>query len=353
MPAPLLVIVPAVAPLAWPLTVEATSFIAGGVAGLISAAWNTELSTSGQLENNYEEQYVEIDLRATNFDTALKDYETEQKQTVDQKIDEFITNYVPPIQSVSTSSIKTGVTSDTGNPVQKGILDKSLDQQTVMNNNLSALNTTLASLLSVKNSEVINQNKLIAVLTDNLLALNKSVATLATLPKVTAEVNLSTKRVVSTSTSLGASSATKSAESLEALVGVLTDGINDQKTTNEKIVENLTKKNEQLDFLKNGSDALKDSNNEVIKPREIQAKKYAEDFIDKESMNKTTIDEIMEFNQDVRQFLDGNSPESLFSDAVGATDGFVPDLNPLAHFYEILMKDFEDYKKKYYPNTQS
>lgn len=349
----MLILAPVIAPIAW----DGALFLASGVAGFLSAAWQTELSTSGQLENKFEEQYVEIDLKSTAFDKVLKDYETTQQQTVDEKIDEFVKNYVPPVQNVSYSNSSAGTVTNPAIPAQKGLIDtmkassiESIEQQKILNNNLVALNGTLASLLSAKNSEVINQNKTLAVLSENLLALNKSIATLATLPKVTAEVNLSTKRVISTSTSQGDSSATKSAKSLEELVGVLTDGINDQKTTNEKIVENLTKKNEQLDFLKNGSESLKDSEGKAIIPQEIQAKKHAEDFIDKESMNKTTIDEIMEFNQDIRQFLDGNSPESLFSDAVGATDGFVDELNPFSHFDEILKKDFEDFKKKFFPD---
>lgn len=340
-------LIPIVAPIAW----EGVAYIASGVAGFLSAAWNTELSSSGQMDRKFQEQYTDIDLKSSNFDTALKSYETTQKETIDQKIDEYIKNYVPPVQDVSYSSgAGTGSgTSIPSIPFQVGLIDtmkassmESIEQQKILNNNLSVLNATLASLFSAKNSEIINQNQTQAILKENLLALNKSMATLATLPKVTAEANLSPKRVISSSTSLGDSSGKQSAEALGTIAQVMAEGVADQKATNVKIIENITKKNDQLDFQKNGSESLKDSSGEVIKPREVQAKKYAEDSIDKESMNKTTIEEIMEFNQDVRQFLDGNSPESLFSDAVGATDGFVSDLNPFSHFDEILMKDFED-----------
>jgi hypothetical protein len=284
----MLILAPVVAPIAW----DGALYLASGVAGFLHAAWNTELGTSGQLENKYQEQYVEIDLKATNFDTALKEYDTTQKQSVDEKIAEFVKNYVPPVQNVSYSNSNTGTVTTPTIPAQKGLIDtlkassmESIEQQKLLNNNLVALNGTLASLLSAKNSEVINQNKIIAVLSENLLALNKSVATLATLPKVTAEVNLSTKRVISTSTSQGDSSAKKTAESLESLVVTLTEGVNDQKTTNEKIIENLTKKNEHLDYLKNGSDSLKNSKGDVIKPREVSALNDAEQHIDIKSLN--------------------------------------------------------------------
>ena len=129
----------------------------------------------------------------------------------------------------------------------------------------------------------------------------------------------------------------------------IAEGVEDQIATNQKLVESLTKKNEHLDYLKDGHDTLKDSAGNKIIPRDIQAKKDAEIHMDKESINKTTIDEIMEFNQDVRQFLDGNSPEALFSDAVGATDGFVDDLNPLKHLLKYVL---DAHEKEINPNYQ-
>lgn len=283
-------LIPVVAPIAW----EGAVYIASGIAGFLHSAWNTELSSSGQMEEKFEEQYVDIDLKSSNFDKHLENYETTQKQTIDQKVSEFIANYVPPVQNVSYSS---GATTGSGTstpsiPLQKGLIDtmkassmESIEQQKILNNNLSALNATLLSMLSAKNTEIINQNQTQAILKENLLALNKSMATLATLPKVTAEANLSPKRVISSSTNVGESSSAKSAEALGTIAEVIASGVEDQKTTNAKIVENLTKKNEQLDFLKNGDTSLKDSSGQVIKPREVEAKNNAEQHIDKKAFN--------------------------------------------------------------------
>ena len=295
MPAPLIALVPVVESLAPTIVAgEYASYIASGVASLIHASWNTELSTSGQMEQKFEEQYVEIDLQSSNFENYLKTYEDTQKQTVQEKIDEYVKNYIPPVQSVSYSS---GATTGSGTstpsiPLQKGLIDtmkassmESIEQQKILNNNLATLNATLVSIFQAKNSEIINQNQTQAILKENLLALNKSMATLATLPKVTAEANLSPKRVISSSTNVGESSSAKSAEALGTIAEVIASGVEDQKTTNAKIVENLAKKNEQLDFLKNGDTSLKDSSGQVIKPREVEAKNNAEQHIDKKAFN--------------------------------------------------------------------
>lgn len=58
-----------------------------------------------------------------------------------------------------------------------------------------------------------------------------------------------------------------------------------QIATNEKIVENIDKKNEHLDFQKDGISTLKDSSGNVIKPREVQAKNNAEHNIYKTAEN--------------------------------------------------------------------
>lgn len=137
----------------------------------------------------------------------------------------------------------------------------------------------------------------------------------------------------------------------QGIVNAITQGVTDQVATNAKIVENLTKQNtyidiksEHLEFAKNGTPDLKDSEGNPIKPREISAKNNAENFIDKESINKTTIEEIMEFNQDIRNVLEEYSPESLFSDIVGATDGFNSELNPLKYFIDEYKKVLEEDK---------
>lgn len=74
----------------------------------------------------------------------------------------------------------------------------------------------------------------------------------------------------------------------DALSGFI-DSFNSMKesqiSTNTKIVENIDKKNEHLDFQKDGISTLKDSSGNVIKPREVQAKNNAEHNIYKTAEN--------------------------------------------------------------------
>ena len=254
----MIALVPVVAPLVPSfLNGRVVTYIAAGVAGFISSAWKTELSSSGFMEEKFEEQYLAIDLKSSEFEQTMKDYQTEQKQTVQQKIDEYIKNYVPPAQTVTESKTNQSI------PVQKGLIDvmkassiESIEQQKILNNNLAALNGTLASLLSAKNSEVINQNQANAILSENLLALNKSMATLATLPKVTAEVNTSPKISNTVKMTPKFDVVMQNNIDTKALVEVnqvIAGGVEDQKATNAKLVEKLDKQIEHFDFMKDGT----------------------------------------------------------------------------------------------------
>lgn len=347
---PVLALTPIVTPF---LSARTGVHLGVAVAGLIEIAWNVSLNDSGQMTEKFEEQYTEIDLKSAEFNKSLDTYESEQKETVQQKIDEYIKNYVPPAQTVTESKTNQSI------PAQKGLIDvmkasatESIEQQKILNNNLTALNGTLASLLNAKNSELVNKNQANAILSENLLALNKSMATLATLPKVTAEVNTSPNISNTVKMTPKFDVVMQNNIDTKALVEanqVIASGVEDQKATNAKIVEKIDKQMEHYDFLKDGTIELKDSNGDIIKPREVQAKKDAEKFIDQKDINTTTMDEIMEFNQDVLQFLDDYSPENLFSDALGSTDGFVAELNPLSFFYDILKEDYVASIKKQTP----
>lgn len=74
--------------------------------------------------------------------------------------------------------------------------------------------------------------------------------------------------------------------------------VENQIQTNEKIVANLDKKNEHLDFQKNGS-SLKSSDGKIIKPREVEALKNAEFAISETAENK------MDYSKALGSLLDG------------------------------------------------
>jgi hypothetical protein len=69
------------------------------------------------------------------------------------------------------------------------------------------------------------------------------------------------------------------------LKSVTSKGVEDQIATNKELVENLTKKNEHLDYLKDGLPNLKDSTGQIIKPRESESKNNAEQHIYKNDVN--------------------------------------------------------------------
>ena len=175
------------------------------------------------------------------------------------------------------------------------------------------------------------------VLDTQSILLSEVIGELATL-----NINI-TKQIEAIKASAKASAVSVSIDTSKLAIAneKIAEGVENQISTNAKIVEKLDKQIEHYDFSKDGKETLKDSNGNVIKPREIQAQKDAEQFIEKEDLNKTTIEEIMKFNQDVQQFLDSYSPEALFSDSVGTTDGFIEDLNPFDFFDNLLKEDFE------------
>ena len=109
--------------------------------------------------------------------------------------------------------------------------------------------------------------------------------------------------------------------------------------------ESATVQKEHYDYLKNGSDTLKDSNGNKITPREVQAKINAEKLIEQEDTNKTTFDDIKDF---VGEAL--GTVEDGLEDVLGNTDGFSLDFNPLSYIDEILMTDFIKNKDNYYPD---
>ena len=109
--------------------------------------------------------------------------------------------------------------------------------------------------------------------------------------------------------------------------------------------EKLSSVKSHYDFLKNGSETLKDSNGNQIIPQEVQAKINAEKLIEQEDTNKTTFDDIKDF---VGEAL-GTVEDSL-ENALGNTDGFSLDFNPLSYIDEILMTDFIENKDNYYPD---
>jgi hypothetical protein len=96
----------------------------------------------------------------------------------------------------------------------------------------------------------------------------------------------------------------------------IAEGVTNQIETNAKIVENIVKQNENLDFIKNGLPTLKDSKGNVIKPREAKALKSAEDSI--LSKDKNTFDSEKAIIQPLeKMLLDEKNLDSQTSSGFG------------------------------------
>ena len=128
------------APVVAPIALEGIAYISAGVAGFLHAAWGTRLQDSGQLTDTYEEHYTQIDVKSVEFNESLTSYETEQKQTVEQNISQYISSYVPPSQTI-TPSHSSGVVSGSGGLIgtMRESATYSIEQQKILNNNLVAL----------------------------------------------------------------------------------------------------------------------------------------------------------------------------------------------------------------------
>ncbi|MDD3008589.1 MAG: hypothetical protein PHQ70_06930 [Arcobacter sp.] len=125
------------------------------------------------------------------------------------------------------------------------------------------------------------------------------------------------------------------AENQSATNTKIVEGIENQKETNAKIVENITKKNDHLDFLKNGDSNVKDSSGNIIKPREIEAKKNAESWIDQIEINGTKMEDLIDYVQDFFPVT-----TDAVGDVLGSTDGFNLFQNPLEIIDRILVEDY-------------
>lgn len=102
-------------------------------------------------------------------------------------------------------------------------------------------------------------------------------------PKIDNEINVDTSTIGS------------AIETIADANKTISQGVSNQIETNTKIVDNLEKKNEHLDFLKGVNSTLKDSQGNNVIPREIKALKDSEFHHDMRTMNTA----------DISTFVDG------------------------------------------------
>lgn len=316
MALPLLGVIPA-------FTMEGFAF-ATSVSGFFAYLWSTNLKKSdGSYDFSFDGSYEALPLTYQEMQTNLKTYSNELVATTSVQVSTYQES-IPQVKEIDTTKLNQNISEKSSLiELMKASNLSMIEHQKVMNNQMTILNNLLLKLFEAKSNEVINQNVQNTLLSENFKALNLSVSTLATLPKITAETQeynlLMSAQILSAIQSLetslnGLTTATKEQElklntesvtmgdmvvDMPSLVNVLEKGVNNQISTNNlvsegityqmetnsKIIEGIDKKNEHLDFLKDGLSTLKDSSGKVIKPREVQAKNHAEHQIYKTSEN--------------------------------------------------------------------
>lgn len=122
----------------------------------------------------------------TQLETDLKTYTEQSQQFVKNNILHSATS-IPAVQDFPTRAMEEIKTKDNLIDIIKSSNFEMIQQQRILNNQLSLLNNTLLKMFEAKNTEIINQNYLNTIITENFKALNISVSNLATLPKITAE----------------------------------------------------------------------------------------------------------------------------------------------------------------------
>lgn len=195
-------------------------------------------------------------------------------------------------------------------------------------NSQDANTSMLHNLKKTIEDTSLNETMVQALILESLQKIQEAIESKTTTINATGGVN------VSLDTAPIVQSLNTMAQNQSATNTKIVEGIENQKETNAKIVENITKKNEHLDFLKNGDSNVKDSSGNIIKPREIEAKKNAEQFIEQKDTNETDFNDIEDFVNSALGIVDE------VTDTLGATDGFSLFVNPLEVIDRILVEDY-------------
>lgn len=161
--------------------------IAVSVGGFFTYLWQQNYKKG---EQNYDYtfggNFSKIPQSYTVLESDLSKYQTIHTKAVKDSVIEY-SKIIPQPQTISTNINQDITTKTTLIDVLKTSNFEIVEQQKILNNQLTILNNTLLKMFEAKNTEITNQNILNTVVSENLKSLNISMASLATLPKITAE----------------------------------------------------------------------------------------------------------------------------------------------------------------------
>lgn len=346
MALPALALIPA---LTWEGVAVATS-----IGGFFTYLWNKNYEEGKNFNFDFTstQEFNSINTSYTDFETKLTTVPKTQIETFSSVVKNY-ENSLPKVQEVST------VTNDVNSKVS--LIDviktsnlEQIKQQQILNNNLSALNNTVLKLFEAKNMELVNQQKQTIILSENLKAINVSLLSLASIPKIMADIAGSeishsvenslliekieelTNTIKEKTTTINASGGTFNLDTT-AIVNAINARTENQTLTNSKIVEGIQSQN------KVNEKTLEKLNVELTKDISFEGKQ-----INKAELDKIRNLEILKNVKDEND-TDLNEDLSLLDDVLN--DGFDLEYNPFKVILEALKDEFvqdsNDIKIKY------
>ena len=313
---------PAIALLAPAFTLEGAT-IATSVGAFFTYLWQKNIKSGDNIDFTFDEEMQKLPVEFTNLDNSIATQTASSVSAFENAIKDYNATLQPIKQTIAPSNTTQQVQAKTGLiDVIKSSNIEMIEQQKILNNNLVTQNEILLKTLEAKGSELINQNKLITIMSENLSALNLSVATLATAPKIMAthsDYTITMQGLIYEElTKL--TEATKKQE-LKSTMSINTDNIanaikdigSTQNAVNEKTLEKL-----KLQLSKDITfDGKSYSQAELNKVKDLESLKNVKD----------------ENEIDLNESLD------LFDELMN--DGFDALKNPFAFIYGELLKEFK------------
>lgn len=317
---------PAIALLAPAFTLEGAT-IATAVGGFFTYLWQKNIKSGDNIDFTFDEEMQKVPVEFTNLDASIATQTASSVSAFDNAIREY-NDTLPDKQAVITANTTQQVHTKTGLiDVIKSSNIEMIEQQKILNNNFATQNEILLKTLEAKGLELINQNKLITIMSENLKALNLSVATLATAPKIMAthsDYTITMQGLIYEElTKL--TEATKN-QQLKSTTNISTDNIANaikdigltQNAVNEKTLEKL-----KLQLSKDISfDGKTYSQAELNKIKDLEGLKNVKDE------NETSLNDSLDL---IDEFM---------------MDGFDSLQNPFAFMYSELLKEFSKDSKE-------
>jgi hypothetical protein len=328
--------------------------VASSIGGFFTYLWNKNYEEGKKFNFDFTstQEFNSINTNYTDFETKLTTVPKTQIEQFEADV-RLYEKSIPQTQNISTAVNDVASKTSLIDVIKTSNLEQ-IEQQKILNNNLSMLNNTILKLFEAKNIELVNQQKQNIILSENLKAINISLLSLASIPKIMADIAGSeishsvenslliekieelTKTIKEKTTTVNASGGTFNLDTT-AIVNAINGITENQTQINSKLVEGIQSQN------KVNEKTLEKLNIELSKDISFEGKQ-----INKAELDKIRNLEILKNVKDEND-TDLNEDLSLLDDVLN--DGFDLDYNPFKVILEALKDEFtqdsNDIKIKY------